>query len=722
MSALIVFLGDFLLETSTIVYESGLFILFGFLLAGVLHVYLRPEHLTPFLGQRNLRAVLNAALLGAPLPLCSCGVLPTTVALRRKGASRESAISFMISTPETSVESIALSYGLLGPVFAVIRPIAAVATAIVAGLLHIAFGDEGESDLEAGAGCRSASCDGGSQSRGSQEGPVAAGVRKPHRERLREALNEGYVHLFDELAFWLLFGILLTGLLGAVLPDEFFARTIGTGLLSMIVVVLLGVPLYMCASGSTPVALALLAKGLSPGAALVFLLTGPATNAATLSVTAKVFGKRFLQIYLGSIVGVAILFGLALNEVYEWSPAPGGGATEGAVQSLTSIVKGLGALVFLYLAYGSLRRTGLRRGLRELGENLVAAVAPLRRFRFRLLYATGSGRALLAAGVALYFATGLYTVEPGEVGIERTLGAVSATDSPPGLHWRWPFPIGDATTCSVEGLVRIDIGFRTGEPAADPLAFYGRPAPREDEGVDRVLEEAIYLTGDENLVDVLATAHYRVTDGVGYALGLEQGEGVVRNGVLSALVRELTFQPIDLVLTNQRSSLEENVRATANRILASSSPAIRVEEFQLLSVHSPTEVHYDFRDVASAQEDRARMIHEAKVYEEEVVHKASGRAAELVAGAEGKRAERVAEAKGMARQFELIEEAARAAPESTRLRLYLETVERTFPTSRIVVRPDQSAVEDFEVWFQTGETRALPELLSPSQEEEESLP
>ncbi len=615
MNVLIVFLGDFLLETLTIVYESGLFILFGFFLAGILQIYLRPEQLIPFLGQRNLRSVVNAAILGAPLPLCSCGVLPTAVALRKKGASRESTMSFMISTPETSVESIAITYGLLGPVFAIIRPIAAVVTAMVAGVLHIWFGEGGESDLEEEAESTAETCGDCSDSEACLEPPPNADAPRPHRERVREALDVGFVHFFDELAFWFVFGILLTGFLTALLPDEFFARTLGTGLFSMLVVVALGVPLYMCASGSTPVALAFLAKGLSPGAALVFLLTGPATNAATLSVTAKAFGKRFLQIYLGAIIGVALLFGLALNELYTWSPRQAEGLVEGATESLASLVKGAGALVFLYLSYRSLRRTGLRRGLRELRENLVAAAAPLRRFRFRSLYATGAGRACLAALIVLYLATGFYTVRTGEVGIERRFGVVSATDLPPGLHWRWPWPIGEALTCSVEGFVRIAIGFRTKEPAADPLGFYGQIVSLDDEeDADRVLEEALYLSADENLVDVLATAQYRVIDATGYALGLEDGESAARNGVLSALVRELAYQPIDQILTNQRSSLEERVRAEANRVLASSSPAIRVEEFRFLNVHSPREVHYDFRDVASAQEDRARMIHEAKIY------------------------------------------------------------------------------------------------------------
>lgn len=704
------FFRTFFLETVRVLYESGIFVLFGFFIAGLLHHYLSTDRIARYLGKRDFRSIMNAAVLGAPLPLCSCGVLPAAVALRRKGASRESVLSFLVSTPETSVESIALSYGLLGPVFALARPLAALFSAAVAGVAHLLFGEEraGEVDevLPAATtekddcGCE---VDG---SGGSTKPPEGA-----PRGRLRKSADYAFVTLFDELIFWFLFGVILTGLLGAVLPEDFFARTLGGGFLSMLFAIAVGIPLYMCASGSTPIAAAFLAKGLNPGAVLVFLLAGPATNAATLTVLGRTFGKRFLQIFLASVVLSALAAGYALNRVYSWSADQVPGYDEGTTGFLISAIKGLGFLAFLYLAWRSLRRTGLRRGARDLKENMIVVFSPLARLRPRHLYGTRAGRVVAALAVLGWLATGFYTVGPGEVGLERDFGRVTKTNVPPGLHWCFPWPVGREITCSVDGIVRVDVGFRSGGKSRDPIGF--RKAPVEEEApVDRVLDESIYLTGDENLIDVISTAHYRVTDAERYVFGVESGEETVRGSVLWALVRELGNRSIDRIYTTDRLEVEERVRDRTNRILDGAESGLRVEEVRLLEVHAPREVHYDFRDVASAQEDRARMIHEARVYWQGTVHEAGGRSARIVADASGAKANVLAGAAGSAYGFRLLEEAARAARGGTRTRLYLEAMERVLPGARIVVRPDPVGVRDFELWFKNGEeTTVLPELL-----------
>ncbi len=715
MSALIGFLGEFAQETLSILYESGLFILFGFFLAGLLQVYLRTDRLIPFLGGRNLKAVINAALLGAPLPLCSCGVVPTAVALRQKGASREATMSFLISTPETGVDSISITYGLLGPFFAIVRPIVAILTAVVAGFLHMLFGEDVSASKDVrnaeSAEDQCADCE-IEPGVAHHEAPVPAVVpHATHGDRLRSAMEHGFIRLFDELAFWFLFGILLTGFLTAILPDQFFSDTLGTGLLSMIVVILLGVPLYMCASSSTPVAVAFLIKGLSPGAALVFLLTGPATNAATLSVVGKAFGGRFLKIYLGSIVGVSLAAGLFVNAVYEWSPSMAGTVEEGTMGFLFRTLKGIGLLLFLFLSWKSLRRTGLRPGFRELRENLAAATAPIKRIRPSQLLTTMAGRLTLGALIVSYLLSGFYSVAPGEVGIERHFGRVTRTAINPGLHWCYPWPVGKETTCSTEGFIKLEIGFRGGDPVVSPLDYY-RPIPSEEQGkIDRIPEESLFLTGDENLVDVLASAHYRVNDPVRFIFGLENGDDAVRSALLWSMVDEFVHRPLDLIFTTDRIAIEESVRKTANGLLERTGTGLTVEEFRLQSVHSPMEVHYDFRDVASSIEDRSRKIYEAKLYGEEVVHKARGDSASVVAGAEGDRETRLAVASGEAGRFRLLEMAARIERSGTKLRLYLETMERTLPRVRKLVRPDPGAVDQFEIWFQSGDTPVIPELL-----------
>lgn len=714
MSLFLGFLADFGRETLYIIYESGIFILFGFLIAGLLQVFLRTDSLIRFLGGRDLKAIANAALLGAPIPLCSCGVVPTAVGLRKKGASREATISFLVSTPETGVDSIAITWGLLGPVFAIVRPIAAVVSAGVAGIAHMLFGEEDKPNGDLSGGRDGGSdetavlcADGCCADEPSDETPSERTAGRA--DRIREALRYAFVKLFDELAFWFLFGLILTGFLSAALPDNFLAETVGTGLFSMVVIILIGVPLYMCASSSTPMAVALLAKGLSPGAALVFLLSGPATNAATLSVIGKVFGRRFLRIYLFSIIGVALAAGLLLNAFYTWNPLESVAAEGSSFDFLYRSLKGIGFLLFLYLSVQSLRRTGLRQGWNELRTNLVTVFKPLRSFRPSKLITTTAGRCFTAALLLIYVGSGFYTVQPGEIGIERHFGRVTATDQKPGLHWVFPRPAGRSITCSVEGVVRIDIGFRDGTPVLDPLAFGDDPSGRTEERVDRLAEESLYLTGDENLVDVLSTAHYRVTDATQYALGLEKGDQTVRATILWALLSEFARRPLDRVFTHDRNDLEESVLARANEVFEATSTGIQLVELRLINVHSPSEVHFDFRDIASSQEDRARMIHEANVYSEGIVHNARGDAARVVADAKGSKALAVADAGGAAAHFILLEEAARSAPAATRLRLYLETAERVLPTMRTVVRPNEAAVRDFEIWFQTGEAKLFPD-------------
>lgn len=706
MGAIAGFFRAFFFETVRVLYDSGIFVLFGFFVAGLLHLYLSTDRIARFLGKRDFRSIFNAAVLGAPLPLCSCGVLPAAIELRRKGASREAVLSFLVSTPETSIESIALSYGLLGPVFAVARPLAALFSAAVAGIAHLLFGDDRE---EAGIeqaptppapGC--ATCD-GDEDMGLHASPSSAG-------RFRGAARYAFVVLFDDLVFWFLLGVILTGLIGAILPADFFSRTLGGGFLSMLFAVAVGIPLYMCASGSTPVAAAFLAKGLNPGAALVFLLTGPATNAATITVLARTFGRRFLQIFLTSIIVAAVLAGLALNRLYTWSASQVPVLNEGAGGVVLTALKGLGFLTFLFLAWRSLRRTGLRPGIRELRENMVTIFSPLARLRPRDLLATKLGRAVTAAVVVVWLASGFYVVRPGEVGLERDFGVVTAVNAPPGLHWCFPWPVGRRVVCSVDGIVRLDIGFRSGTKAVDPLAFYG--PDREETALNRVYDESVFLTGDENMIDVASTVHYRVTDAERYVFGVETGESVVRSTVLWAMVRELADRGIDRIYTTDRADVEAGVRARSNRILDEASTGLVIEQVRLLEVHAPREVHYDFRDVASAQEDRSRMIHEARVYWQGTVHEARGKGERILADAVGAKAARIEGAYGAAAKFALLEEAARLAPEGTRRRIYLESMERVLPGKRVVVRPDPASIHDFELWFKDGEApEFLPDLI-----------
>ncbi len=283
--------------------EMAPYLLFGFFVAGVLSVVVRPETVERHLGGRGIWSIVKAAAFGVPLPLCSCGVIPVSASLRRHGASRGATTAFLLSTPQTGVDSIMVTLSLLGPVFAVFRPIAALVTGIFGGsLVSLAEGNGDTS--EPAPKCTDACC--------ASEAP---------RNRLAHVLTYGFVTLPGDLAKPLLVGLVLAGVIWAAVPRD-IASAVGTGVVGMLVMMVVGVPLYVCATASVPIAAALIAKGVSPGAALVFLMTGPATNAATITVIWKLMGRRNAVLYLAAVVLSAFGCGALLNFIYEATQIP----------------------------------------------------------------------------------------------------------------------------------------------------------------------------------------------------------------------------------------------------------------------------------------------------------------------------------------------------------------------------------------------------------------
>lgn len=279
--------------------EMAPYLLLGLTFAGLLHVVFKKEFITRHLGKDSLGSVVKAALLGVPLPLCSCGVVPTALSLRKSSASKGATMSFLISTPQTGVDSIIATYGMLGPVFALFRPLAAFLIGVVGGAVAHATGTR----------------------RGETQGPakVVAGcadddaAQGPWFQRLVFAMRYGYVTFLDDISVQLLIGIAISGLITFFVPGDFFERFVGNDLAAMALMILGGVPLYVCATASIPIAAALMAKGVSPGVAFVFLAVGPATNAASLTIIAQSLGKKFAATYLAVMIVGAVLAGYALN-------------------------------------------------------------------------------------------------------------------------------------------------------------------------------------------------------------------------------------------------------------------------------------------------------------------------------------------------------------------------------------------------------------------------
>ncbi len=300
--------------------ESAPYILFGLLISGLLRVFLAPGTVSHHLGRGRIRSVLKAALLGIPIPLCSCGVLPAAAGLRKQGASPGATTAFLIATPESGVDSISITYALLDPLITVIRPLVAFLTAVTAGTL-VNFSQTPASDASAPTAVDNACpvdgcCDG-------KNCPPEV-HRKHHSmgEKLLAGIRFAFLDVWHDLAGWFFVGLLLAGAITALVPDPLLTRYLGGGLAAMLVMLAFGIPLYICATASTPIAAALILKGVSPGAALVFLMAGPATNIAALTVITGILGRRATGIYLCTIALCAILFGLATDWLYQhlgWS-------------------------------------------------------------------------------------------------------------------------------------------------------------------------------------------------------------------------------------------------------------------------------------------------------------------------------------------------------------------------------------------------------------------
>ena len=282
-------------EIWNLINEMSPYLLLGFGVAGLLHAFVPSQVYHRYLSKSDFRSVLWAAMIGVPLPLCSCGVIPTAMSLRKEGASKGATTSFLIATPQTGIDSILATASLLGLPFAIIRPIAALVTALFGGqLVNIATRNENAGNSE-----------------NTKE------ISERHHEsfwhKMKEALEYGFIEMMQEIGKWLMIGLVIAGLITVFVPDNFFFYFSDKPLLTMLMVLAVSVPMYVCATGSIPIAAALILKGLSPGAALVLLMAGPACNMASIMVIRKVLEKKTMWVYLLSIIIGAIGFGLLID-------------------------------------------------------------------------------------------------------------------------------------------------------------------------------------------------------------------------------------------------------------------------------------------------------------------------------------------------------------------------------------------------------------------------
>jgi len=327
-----------LLAAWQVLCTSAPYMIFGLLMAGLLKAIIPDSFVSRHLGGKSAKAVIKASLLGVPLPLCSCGVVPVAASLKEQGAGPGPTTAFLISTPETGVDSIAITYALLDPIMTIIRPLAALITAISAGLLVNLLPVKPTAVPCAPADC---CCETACKPQ------TTAGT--PLRRAIPAGIRYAFGQLLSDIGPYLLAGIAIAGLITWLIPDGFVEQHLGSGITSMLIMLAAGIPLYVCASASTPVVAALALKGLSPGAALVFLMVGPATNAATITVIARLLGRPVAIMYVSVIALCALAMGMTVNVLYAWLAIDISAWTVGAQHSSDGWFSMLAAIALLAL-------------------------------------------------------------------------------------------------------------------------------------------------------------------------------------------------------------------------------------------------------------------------------------------------------------------------------------------------------------------------------------
>ena len=781
----------------TMFVQAAPYILFGLAFAGLIHVLLPESLVLRWMGAPGLSGVVRAALIGVPLPVCSCGVVPITVELRRKGASGPAAQSFLITTPESSIDSIFLTWGMMGPVMAVARPIAAFFTAVIGGVLsivsarsmdelisdsrqskddsghdHAHDGDHHHHDhdhhdhdhhhhhdhdphhcghdhhhhhhdhehtvafsgserarlalrrslvnlVSAKPSEESPEATESSEDRSeAQPTPVPSDVKKMEVEEtslwqdlIRPSMRYGFSELLDDLAFWLVVGIGLAGLLTVVLPDNLEELGLGTGLLPMIALLIVGIPLYMCASASTPIAAALMLKGVSPGAALVFLLAGPATNAATVILLAATFGRRFVKIYVVSVAAGALAAGLLLDLILGDLDLTQ--ELQMSVEAGPGPISALSALLLTGLLIRSLMRGAWAAGvaeLRDAGRRMAAFLPkPTARQRRRGL------AFLLILPLIAYLLSGFAVVPTGSVGYGFLFGALTSADLEPGLHYFPPAPFGSFQTRHVGYPRKSDVGFRTDlsliqnrrelmSPMAQGAGWHSPVA-----AMNKVPSQASYLTGDGNLVEVSFTIHYTLTNARTFFFGVGHGRDFV-NLYAEAVAREMIAGlPLDDLLTERRVDVENGLLEALQKALDEQELGVGVVAIRIVDLHPPGDAVYAFRDVSSAKEDRETDILRARAELAQRIPRSRGKAAKRVAEAEANATRKKLKAQAESGSFTARSEPYNDHREVLRHLLWIETMERILPGRQKVILPaDQPASNPLGITFWQDGAQPLP--------------
>lgn len=286
------YISTFFVDFVKILSQMAPYLLLGFFFAGVLYAFISPKRIERYFNGSPIKSSVLASIFGIPLPLCSCGVIPTGAALFKNGASKGGTVSFMISTPQTGVDSILATFSLLGLPFTIFRPIAALITGVSGGVITSVMTQKEVVPKVC------------------EEEIIKT---KSFLQKVYSVFQYGFVDFIQDISKWLVIGLLLAALISALIPNDFFNLLNVSPIVQMLLILVVSIPLYICATGSIPLAAVLILKGVSPGAAFVLLMAGPATNVATITMMERVLGRKSLLVYLATIIVGAIGFGLIID-------------------------------------------------------------------------------------------------------------------------------------------------------------------------------------------------------------------------------------------------------------------------------------------------------------------------------------------------------------------------------------------------------------------------
>ncbi|MBN2054460.1 SO_0444 family Cu/Zn efflux transporter [bacterium] len=649
--------------------DTAFFLLMGFFLAGLINTFIRPEQVTRLLGRNSLRSVLLASLVGAPLPICSCGVLPTAIALRRQGASQGATVSFLIATPETGIDSISITYALMDGLMAIFRPVAALITAITAGIVtNILGGDDLGSTSHDGCEDDTGIC-GGNCDVHSSEFSSTRTDRFPID--LRGLFRFAFMELMDDISYWLMFSLVLAAGVTVLLPPDLFSTRLGSGLPSMLLMIIAGIPLYICATSMTPLAAALMVKGLNPGAALVFLLCGPATNITSLAMIGKFMGRRVLAIYLGSIIMVSLLLGVIVNRLYEILAIDPHASLGQAGEFIPGWLRIIAAVILAVIMLSSFIRQGPPASCRKFVNWL----------EHRLGRPVSNRVVVMVVALVvliLYLCSGIFTLEPGERGVVTRFGRIVHADLEPGLHIRLPAPFERHQLVSTTMIRRLE--FTLGANDADE-------------------SQRLMLSGDENLVDLSAAVHYRIEQPVQYLYKVESADLLIRHYAAAVIRQVIATLPIDAILASERATIEKTAESILQERLQVIDSGITITALLVQYAHAPREAHHAFRDVASAQEDHNTSLNLAELYRNRVVATARGEARKIGALSAATAAETTCMARGEGEAFMSRAGAYRESPTVTGHRLHHESLRVSLGWTDKVLVPPGTRISGSDIWL-----------------------